>query len=507
MALELELKLCGSPAALRSLLKGPLLPTIALGPLRRQNLLSTYYDSPALELTRAGGALRLRKHGRRWLQTLKLRGSGGAGLSAREEIELPAPAAALDLVALQAALATSSSLVLPALVQPLFTTRFARTTLEVRLPGGGRAELAFDIGTIDAGEQSEALSEIEIELLEGAPFEVFALGRQLLAETELRVGNRSKAERGFALLAPLPAAAQYASAVELDGADAAQLGAARLLGEALGQLEGNEAGLMQGGDPEFIHQARVAMRRLRALLRLFAPLLADGTLDSLKAELRTVAQGLGRCRDLDVLCAETLPRLQAGLVAESAPTLLPLIEAALAARVEARSAARSELQKRAYTDLKLGLGELIARLADRSQWPSETTSLAEFASARLQRASRRLQGARDVREAVPAEAAVERVAATHALRIEVKKLRYACEALGPIFPGRRTRRYQRRLQRLQSLLGSFNDAATAQGMAAELLPCSAATASVQGYAAARMLELMEQLPAELGRFDRSRIFW
>lgn len=507
MALELELKLCGSPAALRSLLKGPLLPTCTLGPARRQSLHSTYYDSPALELTRAGGALRLRKQGRRWLQTLKLRGSGGAGLSAREEIELPAPGAALDLQALQAALPASVRVVLPQLVEPLFSTRFTRTALQVRLAGGGRAELAFDLGSIEAGSGSEPISELEIELIEGAPWEVFALGRQLLTEADLRIENRSKAERGFALLAPLAPAARHAAQVELTGEEAAQLGAARLLGEALAQLEGNEAGLLQGEDPEFIHQARVAMRRLRALLRLFAPLLPEGSLDPLKSELRAVAQGLGRCRDLDVFCIETLPRLRAGLATSGTPSLSALIEAAQVARAQARGSARGELEKRAYTDLKLGLGELIARLADRSQWPDDAPTLSDFASARLQRAARRLQRARDAREATPTDAAAERVAATHALRIEVKKLRYACDALGGLFPGRRSRRYQRRLQRLQSLLGSFNDAAIAQGLAEELQPAATASAAVQGYAAARMLDLMEQLPAELARFDRARAFW
>lgn len=510
MALELELKLCGSPADLRDLQRTDLLQGIALTPAKRQNLHSTYYDSATLEVTRAGGALRLRKQGRRWLQTLKLRGSGGAGLSAREEIELPAKPGELELPALQAALGESRGALLPQQVEALFTTRFARTALEVRLPGGGRAELAFDTGTIEAGEHSEAISELEIELIEGAPWEVFALGRQLLELADLRVENRSKAERGFALLAPVSPAPRHAAAVDVSADDSARLSCARLLGEALAQLEGNEAGLLLGEEPEFIHQARVAIRRLRSLLRLFAPLLPDAATDAFKGELRAVAQVLGRCRDLDVFCAGVLVQLQAGMAAAPAAVpLRPLLHAAEVARASARAEARDEVASHAYTELKLGLGELISRLADRNPDDAPATSLSEFAGARLKAAAKRLERTRAGLAEIPADAgsAAERVAATHALRLQVKKLRYACDALAPVFAGRRARRYQRRLQGLQALLGDFNDAATAQTLAAGLDPGGAACACVQGFAAARMLDLMARLPGALQRFERARTFW
>jgi CHAD domain-containing protein len=190
-------------------------------------------------------------------------------------------------------------------------------------------------------------------------------------------------------------------------------------------------------------------------------------------------------------------------------SLEPMLQAAESARTAAREQARAEVGSRAYTGLKLGLGELIARLADRSPEEQSTPPLSEFAGARLKTAAKRMQRARAALATVPADAesAAERVAATHALRLQVKKLRYACEALAPVYVGRRARRYQRRLQGLQALLGDFNDAATAQTLAATLEPGSAACACVQGFAASRMLDLMARLPGALQRFERARAFW
>src|SRR5690606_18639843 len=114
-----------------------------------------------------GLALRLRKLGRRWLQTLKTRGESQAGLHARGEYETAASGDGIDLAAL-AALEGAGELLAPfgdAALLPLFTTRFRRTRQLVRLPQGGRAELAFDLGEIRAGESSEPICEIEIELL------------------------------------------------------------------------------------------------------------------------------------------------------------------------------------------------------------------------------------------------------------------------------------------------------------------------------------------------------
>ena len=63
-----------------------LLPT---GAKRRRQIDSVYYDTPLMELRGMRAALRLRRDGRKWLQTLKLDAGPNPGLSARYEWEVP----------------------------------------------------------------------------------------------------------------------------------------------------------------------------------------------------------------------------------------------------------------------------------------------------------------------------------------------------------------------------------------------------------------------------------
>lgn len=499
MSQEIELKLSATPAQLKQVLNSALIRERALAPPRSENLHSVYYDDEALELTRRGLALRLRKRGRRWLQTLKTRGESQAGLHSRGEFETAAPGGALDLDAL-AALEGAAELI-GALrdleLKPLFATEFRRTHLHVRLADGGRAELAFDAGEIRAGDQVDPICEIEIELLEGSSGEVFAFARDLLQLAPLKLDNRSKAQRGFALLAPLAPEPARAHAPELDAAMPAQQACARLLGAALEQLESNEAGSIAADDPEFLHQARVALRRLRALLRLFSPLLTLAEIEALKPRLRALGQALGACRDWDVLCTETLPRVRSGMTRPDA--LDPLAQAVREQRLGAQVAVRACLAERDYTDLKLALGSLIVELAQAA--PADAPLLEDFAREQLRRAARKVRKRHQAHDA-------NCIDSLHGLRIEVKKLRYACDVLGSVFGERKQRRYVRHLSELQQLLGDFNDAAIARQRVDSLAGIGPFPLGVvEGYAAARTEAARAALPQAWAEFEKAQRFW
>src|SRR3954467_11693218 len=64
------------------------------------------------------------------------------------------------------------------------------------------------------------------------------------------------------------------------------------------QIVGNEAAVL-AGMPEGVHQMRVGVRRLRAMLSAFAPLLEDDGAQSFSDELRWLGNVLGRVRNLD----------------------------------------------------------------------------------------------------------------------------------------------------------------------------------------------------------------
>ena len=87
MAEEVELKLSLPQAAHRAFLRHPLLKQAERLPTRK--LVNVYYDTPDLALQRKGIALRTRRQGRAWLQTVKCAGTASGGLAVRPEWEQP----------------------------------------------------------------------------------------------------------------------------------------------------------------------------------------------------------------------------------------------------------------------------------------------------------------------------------------------------------------------------------------------------------------------------------
>jgi triphosphatase len=81
----------------------------------------------------------------------------------------------------------------------------------------------------------------------------------------------------------------------------------------LSQLQGNERGVRETDAPEFIHQARVAIRRLRSAIRLWRPLLPEDYVSNFDPRWRTLANQLGDTRNWDVFITEILPPISHGL--------------------------------------------------------------------------------------------------------------------------------------------------------------------------------------------------
>jgi triphosphatase len=198
---------------------------------------------------------------------------------------------------------------------------------------------------------------------------------------------------------------------------------------ALEQIETNARGALSAEDPEFLHQLRVGMRRLRAALRAFRPILPRKEANRVRDSLRALSPTLGRARDWDVLIA----RLKA---ARAAPKLI--------ARVKGKRAKARQKAMRALDSKKF------ARLSRIALEPRDTSqSLAEFGAAALERAHRKL-----IRQAHWSNAG-ER----HALRIRVKRLRYSCEFFAPAFSKQESARFISDLKALQETLGELNDIA------------------------------------------------
>lgn len=206
--MEIELKLSIAPGDVDAFHQLPLLREYSSGAPELQGLFSIYVDTPALHLKKHRSALRVRKVGDKWLQTYKGGGRVEAGLHQRHEWECEVPGPEIDLDSLLPLVdnpAAREALEAPHLAEQLrevFTTSFLRTIWMLNLLQDTVVELALDQGFVSAGERSEALCEIELELKSGQTEVLLAFSESLRQAITLEPSNISKAQRGFALRFP-----------------------------------------------------------------------------------------------------------------------------------------------------------------------------------------------------------------------------------------------------------------------------------------------------------------
>jgi inorganic triphosphatase YgiF len=460
---------------------------------KRARLHSVYYDTADLRLKRAGAALRLRRYGRHWLQALKLPQSAQGALNARAEWEMPAPQGRLDCSLFpREAVRSASGLDLVRLarrLRPVFATRFERRSAVLSLGDGVRAEACIDRGAIEAGAKREPILELELELLEGEIGPLIGFAQSLVEPLGLRIESASKSERGYRLCQSAgppppvkwlrPPAAEHAAASDAFVA---------LCGAALAQIAANGAGVAQGGDPEYLHQLRVGVRRLRSALHAFKRLLRRAQAREVERPLKQMMRTWGKARDWDVFC-ETLAD------AGSAPLLLGR---ARQKRAAARREARAIADSPAFQEAQLR----VLRWLHRDVWKSEAAraeSLARLAGQTLARLHAGLmQRARKI------DWRDER--RRHEVRIRVKRLRYACDFFWGCFPHQAMLPFIGRLESLQDTLGELNDVAVARRLLGEVASGNEASRLMR-WLASRERELIASLEPVWRALRAKRPFW
>jgi len=492
--LETELKLVLAPGEGERVRFAP--PLAGLDG-RQGRFTALYFDTPGRELARQGLGLRLRREGRRWRATLKASGSSAAGLHRRPEWDYPAPGPVLDLsrFADTPLGAIADAATLHERLAPVLATEFRRTRWHVSREPGSRLEVALDEGRIVARGRQSPVSEIEIEVLEGPESAAFDLAEALAGSLAIRPEPASKLARGLALAAAARPAPVYAVRESIEDAVDAPAAARRLVAACLAHAQANEAGVLASGDIEFVHQLRVAFRRLRSALRLFREALPPGTDAAFADDLRWIAGILGRCRDWDVFVTQTLPPLVAAQGDAAAGRAL--LARARARQREARAAARQALDSIRYGLAMIRLGRWLSTPGG----PDEgAPSLKDFASRKLRKGAARISIG-------PAAFARVDAPARHRLRILVKRQRYAVEFLGSLFRAQRVRRHVRALSRVQEDLGLANDCANALAHVRELAPPAGFVEFSRGWFAAREAAGVAAASRSLARATRARRFW
>jgi adenylate cyclase len=499
MADEVELKLALPASAQRAFLRHPLLKLAVSR--KTERLINLYYDTPTQALRKRGVALRLRRQGRQWLQTVKCAGHSAAGLTARPEWETPYGGhfdfSEVDADRVRKWLERDA---IRERLSPLFETSFQRTTWRFEPAPGVALLLAFDRGWIAAAGRREAISELEIEIVQGEPSHVFALAREIAQRVCLAPALLSKAERGYRLFCGTAPQPVKAIDIALDGSMPPLAGFRLIAFACLEHLQSNHDGGANSDDPEYIHQMRVATRRLRAALRLFAPVLPSEVADTLLPPLRAQMALLGAARDMDVLLGEIAAPVLASLAAE--PRLAALVGLITERRFRERSAAKQALRSSAFGQFILLAGELLHRPLVQPQSPDGEGSLAAFADRRIRRLHKKVRR-------LAAAADIDDPTSLHALRIGIKRLRYALEFFGPLAGGKRHGRSIEKLAALQDALGQINDLANAGRLlndcAGEDPRLREAVTLIGGWHAARYAALLEAVPRGLRQIHKLQL--
>jgi len=502
---ETELKLLIAPADVAKFRRLALLKQFATAKPVTRLLRNTYFDTPDRHLKEHGVELRVRRVGRVSIQTLKAVGQAAAGLHQRQEWEArvagPLPELASLIALVGAGSAWAKVLGAPGLARslaPIFGSEVRRTVWNLRLAQGAEVELALDRGELTYGDSREPISEVELELKAGAPDALFDLALQLQEQVPLRAGNLSKAARGHALQAPGSAAVK-AWPVTLSREMSVEKGFRVIVSDCLTQMQGNEVGVMQGIDPESIHQMRVGMRRLRSALRLFAPWIPFPP--ALQQELSWLGGELGAARDADVLADSTLPK-----VIEACPQetdLLPLRQFVSTIAREKRQQAAQAVASVRYSRFMLSLaGWLQAMRWQESLDEAAVGALAEPLEKRAthildRRHEKLIKSGKRLAHGTPEE--------RHQVRIAAKKARYATEFFQSLHPVGRVKRYLKGLAALQDALGWLNDAAVAERLLHEVEvshPELAASASfARGYLGAATRQDLARLVKAWNKFS------
>src|ERR1700754_1955260 len=509
MDVESEVKFEASARDLRKLAVARTLRSSDGQMPRHKYLVSTYFDTPKLVLRKNGVSLRVRRAGKKRVQTIKTV-NGGISLS-RGEWEHKLQSDEPDLRAARGtALEPLLSGKLRRNLEPIFATHVQRTLLPLR-SGNSQIELALDEGHVRAGQKSSPLAEVELELKRGKASDLFKAARVVAGLAPLKLALKSKSEHGYDLIADQTSRAFHGSKIILRH-DTSIAAAFQVIGRsALRHTAATEPAVM-AADPDGVHQMRVGVRRLRAAIAVFSELLGGHQTEQIKRDLKWLAAKLAPVRDLDVFLKGKIQSFEA---ANSPTAGLPELKGELIYRRDiAAESAKAAITTARYRLLIFNILEWI----EDGKWLRQSRArgnrkIRPFAADLFERRTRKAR--RKAKKAGEVDAH-----ARHKLRIAIKKLRYALYFFETLYShdgsAKALSRYKKYLKDLQDNLGALNDIAVHQKLAAKLAAGSGgpkpelvsfAAGMIAGCERSEIRPILAEVTKTAHRLRRARRFW
>jgi inorganic triphosphatase YgiF len=507
MGIESEVKFEASTRDLRKLAAARILRRSDGELPRHKYLVSTYFDTPKLLLRKNGVSLRVRKTGKKRVQTIKTV-NGGISLS-RGEWEHKLQGDEPDLRAARGtALEPLLSAKLKRDLEPIFATHVQRTFLPIR-SGNSRIELALDEGHVRAGQKSSPLAEVELELKKGTASDLFKAARRVAGLAPIKLALKSKSEQGYDLITDQPSRAFHGSRIILRH-DTRIAAAFQVIGRSvLRHIAANEPAVT-AADPDGVHQMRVGVRRLRAAIAVFSELLEGKQTQQIKRDLKWLAGKLGPVRDLDVFLKGKIEAFEGS---DSPTAGLPELKSELTYRRDiAAESAKTAIATARYRLLVFNILEWI----EDGKWlkrPQGKRKIRSFAAQLFER--RTAKARRKARKAGEVDAH-----ARHKLRIAIKKLRYALYFFETLYShdgsAKALSHYKKYLKDLQDNLGALNDIAVHQKLATKLSAGSGgpkpelvsfAAGMIAGCERSEVQPILADVTKTARKLRRAKSFW
>jgi triphosphatase len=514
---EVELKLWVAPEDIAAVLSNPRFADSLHDPTRA-TLDSVYFDSEDRFLRDHGLTLRVRHDGDKRVQTIKSADSG-VGLFERSEWEETIENDQPDVSRVRGtALGQILTDEVGKELKPVFETRIERTAYHLN---GNGADIIFaiDEGKILASDSSQPVSEIELELRQGNPADLFKIARDILDIVPAHLEFKSKPERGYQLLDKTATGAETGFDPELlPGMSAGR--AFTLIGRAcLRHLVANVPAMLRR-DETSLHQMRVALRRLRAAISLFSLVTSDTRSEAVKTELRWLAQELGPARDLDTLISEVIKPLHKQHANE--PGFASISNMFTRKRLKSYKHAQEAVQSARFRSLILDTTEWIeagpwTNLDDNLKRAYREMPIEIYAAEQLSHRRKRIRRRG------------KRIAALspdqlHRLRIHVKKARYAADFFCSVYTGKKSakqcKKIRSSLMQLQNCLGRLNDIVTHKALFSEIIANrpkglteeqgrrrAFAAGLIIGDQQAQVEKLLDRARKAYSRLDDAKPFW
>jgi triphosphatase len=473
------------------------------GKSSRERLQAMYFDTEEGALTRNGLVVRVRKEGRRWVQTAKGPTSGPL-VRLEHNVSLASIAKgakpAVDLKrhfgtpvgkAIAKALNLKTGEDYP-LLAPLYETDVQRATRLVSV-NGSLVELALDQGRILSGTKSLPICELEVELKEGQPEHAVALARQWCAEYGLSLSSITKSMKGQRLrcgdvAGPVVSATALSFHRDATGADVM----VAVLHSCLNQILPNASEIAAGSsDPDHVHQLRVGIRRLRTALRELEGL-TDGFDTAWEPALVHVFRLLGEHRDHNHLERDLQPKL---LTAEG-----PAVNFGQTGKDIPDPAA--VVRAPAFQDTLLSL----IGFAHRSEPQAGGNGMSGRDAAKKTLRSRlkklRFQALKEAEKFTEINETDQ-----HRVRKRLKRLRYLSEFSAPFFKAGKVNAFIAALKPAQDALGLHNDELMAQHALRKLSTEDPRAWFGVGWLAARRVPNAQHCMDKIDAFAKAKPFW